>query len=107
MEESIRVVVANSPRLMHESVPSTLSGQAGIRVVGETENEQDVRSRYDLEASPEFTVLGEVRNPGRYRSSGQAHLRDAIYQAGGETNTATAVGEPRAVIPGGGSRSAD
>jgi polysaccharide export outer membrane protein len=44
--------------------------------------------RYDLEASPEFTVLGEVRNPGRYRSSGQAHLRDAIYQAGGETSEA-------------------
>ena len=44
--------------------------------------------RYDFEASPEFTVLGEVRNPGRYRSSGQAHLRDAIYQAGGETSEA-------------------
>jgi protein involved in polysaccharide export with SLBB domain len=41
--------------------------------------------RYDFEAAPEFTVLGEVRRPGRYRSSGQAHLRDAIYQAGGET----------------------
>jgi len=41
--------------------------------------------RYDFEAAPEFTVLGEVRHPGRYRSSGQAHLRDAIYQAGGET----------------------
>jgi protein involved in polysaccharide export with SLBB domain len=44
--------------------------------------------RYDLEALPEFTVLGEVHNPGRYRSSGQAHLRDAIYQAGGETSEA-------------------
>jgi len=41
--------------------------------------------RYDLEAAPEFTVYGEVRNPGNYRSSGQAHLRDAIYQAGGIT----------------------
>lgn len=44
--------------------------------------------RYDFEAAPEFTVLGEVRRPGRYRSSGQAHLRDAIYQAGGETTEA-------------------
>ena len=44
--------------------------------------------RYDFEASPEFIVLGEVRNPGRYRSSGQAHLRDAIYQAGGATSEA-------------------
>ena len=41
--------------------------------------------RYDLEAAPEFTIYGEVRNPGNYRSSGQAHLRDAIYQAGGVT----------------------
>jgi protein involved in polysaccharide export with SLBB domain len=30
-------------------------------------------------------VFGEVRHPGSYRSSGQAHLRDAIYQAGGTT----------------------
>jgi protein involved in polysaccharide export with SLBB domain len=41
--------------------------------------------RYDLEAAPEYSVFGEVRNPGSYRSSGQAHLRDAIYQAGGTT----------------------
>jgi polysaccharide export outer membrane protein len=41
--------------------------------------------RYDLEAAPEFMVFGEVRQPGSYRSSGQAHLRDAIYQAGGMT----------------------
>jgi protein involved in polysaccharide export with SLBB domain len=41
--------------------------------------------RYDLEAAPDFTVYGEVRNPGNYRSAGQAHLRDAIYQAGGIT----------------------
>ncbi len=41
--------------------------------------------RYDLEAAPDFTVYGEVRSPGNYRSSGQAHLRDAIYQAGGIT----------------------
>lgn len=41
--------------------------------------------RYDLEAAPEFAVYGEVRRPGSYRGSGQAHLRDAIYQAGGMT----------------------
>ena len=41
--------------------------------------------RYDFEPAPEFAVFGEVRRPGRYRSSGQAHLRDAIYQAGGLT----------------------
>ena len=41
--------------------------------------------RYDLETAPDFAVFGEVRHPGSYRSSGTAHLRDAIYQAGGVT----------------------
>jgi polysaccharide export outer membrane protein len=41
--------------------------------------------RYDLEDTPEFMVFGEVRHPGSYRSSGTAHLRDAIYQSGGIT----------------------
>jgi polysaccharide biosynthesis/export protein len=41
--------------------------------------------RYELEAAPEITVMGEVRAAGRFRASGQEHLRDAIYQAGGLT----------------------
>src|SRR5260370_13323834 len=44
-----------------------------------------VFGRYDLESAPEYTVFGEVHHPGRYRSSGQAHLRDAIYEACGVT----------------------
>jgi protein involved in polysaccharide export with SLBB domain len=39
--------------------------------------------RYDLEAAPVVWLSGEVRTPGQYRTSGQMHLRDAIYQAGG------------------------
>ena len=39
--------------------------------------------RYDLESAPIVWLAGEVRNPGQYRTSGQMHLRDAIYQAGG------------------------
>ncbi|MGO9086135.1 MAG: SLBB domain-containing protein [Candidatus Sulfotelmatobacter sp.] len=42
-------------------------------------------SRYDFERPPELWVGGEVRAPGQYRTSGQAHLRDAIYLAGGVT----------------------
>jgi polysaccharide biosynthesis/export protein len=41
--------------------------------------------RYDFEPDPEVLITGEVRAPGRYRTSGQQHLRDAIYQAGGAT----------------------
>ncbi|GAC1617528.1 MAG: hypothetical protein NVS9B13_04350 [Candidatus Acidiferrum sp.] len=39
--------------------------------------------KYEFAGAPEFTVIGEVRAPGKYRASGQEHLRDAIYQAGG------------------------
>lgn len=42
-----------------------------------------VFSRYDFEPAPTAWVGGEVRQPGQYRTSGQAHFRDAIYLAGG------------------------
>jgi protein involved in polysaccharide export with SLBB domain len=42
-----------------------------------------VFSRYDFEPAPTVWVGGEVRAPGKYRTSGQARLRDAIYLAGG------------------------
>jgi len=46
-------------------------------------------SRYDFQAPPDVWVGGEVRSPGKYRTSGQAHLRDAIYLAGGATPDAS------------------
>jgi len=46
-------------------------------------------SRYDFEPAPEVWVGGEVREPGKYRTSGQAHLRDAVYEAGGVTQDAS------------------
>jgi len=62
MESSVRVLVANRPRLLRELVLSTLSGQAGINVVGEAENEQDVPSLV-AETRPDFLLiaLDEVR----------------------------------------------
>ncbi|GAC1701346.1 MAG: hypothetical protein NVS9B4_04470 [Candidatus Acidiferrum sp.] len=41
--------------------------------------------RFDFEPLPEVLVTGEVRAPGRYRTSGEQHVRDAIYEAGGLT----------------------
>lgn len=41
--------------------------------------------RYDLEPIPEVFVTGEVNAPGNYRTSGEQHFRDAVYQAGGVT----------------------
>jgi len=56
MESSVRVVVANRPRLLREMVLSTLSGQAGIEVVGEAENEQDVPSLVAA-TKPDFLLI--------------------------------------------------
>ena len=48
-----------------------------------------VFSRYDFEPAPEVWIGGEVREPGKYRISGQAYLRDTIYLAGGVTQDAS------------------
>jgi len=40
-------------------------------------------SRYDFERPPDVWVGGEVHAPGDYRTSGEAHLRDAVFLAGG------------------------
>ena len=40
-------------------------------------------SRYDFENPPEVSVLGDVRVPGTYRTSGQIRLSDALHMAGG------------------------
>jgi len=39
--------------------------------------------RYDFENPPQVSVLGDVRAPGTYRTSGDIHLSDAIHRAGG------------------------
>lgn len=40
-------------------------------------------SRFDFENPPIVSVLGDVRMPGTYRTSGQVRLTDAIHLAGG------------------------
>jgi AmiR/NasT family two-component response regulator len=56
MDTSIRVLVANRPRLLRELVMSTLSEQAGISVVGETDNEREVPSLV-AKTKPDFLVI--------------------------------------------------
>jgi protein involved in polysaccharide export with SLBB domain len=48
-----------------------------------------VFSRFDFEPAPTVTVGGEVRQPGTYKTSGQASLRDAVFLAGGLTANAS------------------
>jgi len=47
-----------------------------------------VFSKYDFEDPPVITVTGEVRDPGDHLTNGVAHLRDAVYLAGGTTRDA-------------------
>jgi protein involved in polysaccharide export with SLBB domain len=61
--------------LAHPENAPTLQPLDTVRIFG----------RYDFEPAPEVLVTGEVARPGRYRTNGQQHLRDAIYQAGGVT----------------------
>lgn len=42
-------------------------------------------SRFDFENPPVVSVLGDVREPGTYRTSGQIRLTDAVHLAGGLT----------------------
>jgi protein involved in polysaccharide export with SLBB domain len=42
-------------------------------------------SRFDFENPPTVSVLGDVRLPGTYQTSGQIHLADAVHLAGGLT----------------------
>ncbi len=42
-----------------------------------------IYSRYDFENPPVVSVLGDVRAPGTYKTSGDIHLSDAIHLAGG------------------------
>jgi protein involved in polysaccharide export with SLBB domain len=71
-----RPVVENfdlAATLAHPSTSPKLDPLDTVRILG----------RYDVEAPPVVWLYGEVRAPGQYRTSGQMHLRDAIYQAGG------------------------
>ncbi len=42
-------------------------------------------SRFDFENPPTVSVLGDVRLPGTYQTSGKIHLADAVHLAGGLT----------------------
>ena len=48
-----------------------------------------VFGRYDFEPAPQVWVGGEVASPGKYATSGQVRLRDAIYLAGGVSPNAS------------------
>lgn len=82
------IVRLNAPDF-HPSVESfdvsaVLSNPASAPVLNRLDTIR-IFSRYDFERPPDVWVGGEVHTPGDYRTSGEAHLRDAVFLAGGLT----------------------
>src|SRR5258708_34229570 len=57
MENAVRVLVANRPRLLREMVMSALAEQEGIDVVGEADDERDVPEMV-ARTKPDFLLIG-------------------------------------------------
>ena len=58
MENPIRVLVGNGPRLMRELILSTFSDQPDIEIVDEVPGEADIPERVE-KTNPDFVVLAQ------------------------------------------------
>jgi DNA-binding NarL/FixJ family response regulator len=56
MGRSIRILVANRPKLMRELILATLSDEPGIEIVGEVSDEAEIRQRV-RQTSPDLLVI--------------------------------------------------
>ncbi len=74
MEKSIRVLVANRPRLMREIVLTTFADQPDIEIVGEVENESEIAESVK-KTLPNFVVIA-LDQPGRRPPICDELLRD-------------------------------
>ena len=62
MEKSIRVLVANHPRLMRETILTTFADQPDIEIVGEVEEESEIFESVN-KTLPNFVVIA-LDHPG-------------------------------------------
>ncbi len=62
MEKSIRVLVANHPRLMRETILATFADQPDIEIVGEVEEESEIFESV-RKTMPNFVVIA-LDEPG-------------------------------------------
>jgi chemotaxis response regulator CheB len=74
MEKSIRVLVANHPRLMREIVLTTFADQPDIEIVGEVTDESEI-SESVKKTLPHFVVIA-LDQPGRRPPICDQLLRD-------------------------------
>ena len=56
MDRSIRILVANRPKLMRELILATLADEPGIEIVGEVSDEAEIRDRVH-QTSPDLLVI--------------------------------------------------
>jgi len=56
MERTIRVLVANRPRLMRELIVATFADQPDIEIVGEVENDEEIPKTVE-KTSPDLVVI--------------------------------------------------
>jgi protein involved in polysaccharide export with SLBB domain len=70
------------PEVQSFSLAEALADPAKSPVLAPLDTIQ-IFGRYDFENPPAVSVLGDVRAPGTYRTSGDIHLSDAIHLAGG------------------------
>ena len=70
------------PRVQSFDLAKALSNPAAAPVLQPLDT-VEIYGRYDFEDPPVVSVLGDVRAPGTYRTSGDIHISDAIHLAGG------------------------
>lgn len=63
MDRSIRVLVANHPKLMRELIASTLSDEPGVEIVGEVAEESEIPERVN-QSLPDLVVIA-LDEPGK------------------------------------------
>jgi chemotaxis response regulator CheB len=74
MEKSIRVLVANHPRLMRETILATFADQPDIEIVGEVEEESEIFESVK-KTMPNFVVIA-LDHPGERPQICDALLRE-------------------------------
>ncbi len=74
MEKAIRVLVANRPRLMRETILSTFADQPDIEIVGEVEDESEIFECVK-KTLPNFVVVA-LDHPGERPRICDALLRE-------------------------------
>jgi chemotaxis response regulator CheB len=56
MDRSIRILVANQPKLMRELILATLAEEPGVEIVGEVSDEKDIRQSV-RDTTPDVLVM--------------------------------------------------